>query len=80
MKQLLQSGTPKPGDIILQRINGGSRRYALSTSARVPQILCSTYDEALAEAGRCARAHRLDVWETDDQLTFSCVVECRHAR
>ena len=80
MMQLLQAGAPKPGDIILERIGDGSRRYALTTSGHVPQIMCATYEEAMAEAGRCARARRLDVWETDDHCTFSRIVECRPVR
>jgi hypothetical protein len=73
-------GIPKPGDIVLERVSDGSRRYALTTSRRVPQIMCATYEEAMAEASRCARARRLDVWETDDHRTFSRIVECRPVR
>ena len=73
-------GIPKPGDIVLERVSGRSLRYTLTTSGHVPQIMCPTYDAAMSEAGRCARAHHLDVWETDDHRTFSRIVECRPVR
>jgi hypothetical protein len=80
MIQFLQAAIPKPGDIILERIGDGSRRYALTTSGHVPQIMCATYEEAMAEAGRCARARRLDVWKTDDHRVFSRILGCRPVR
>jgi hypothetical protein len=79
MSQSVHAGLPKPGDIVLERIGDGSR-CALTTSGHVPQIMYPTYEEAVAEAGRCARDRRLDVWATGDHRTFSRIVECRPVR
>jgi hypothetical protein len=69
--------TPKPGDVILSRSHDASRRYTLSTSAETPQIACVTYEEAIARADRFAQSQHVDVWHTDDDYTFTRVIECR---
>jgi hypothetical protein len=73
------AGLPKTGDIVLKPVADGSRRYALGTTGHAAQIMCATYEEALAEAGRFARAQGLDVWQTHDDHTFSRILECRPA-
>ena len=80
MSQSVHAGLPKPGVIVFERIVDDSRRCALTTSGHVQQIMYPTYEEAVAEAARCARDRRLDVWATGDHRTFSPIVECRPVR
>lgn len=76
MIRSLHAGIPKPGDIVLKRVSDGSHQYALSASGDVAQIVCATYEAAIAEAGRFASAKGVDVWQTDDNQTFSRIVQC----
>jgi hypothetical protein len=80
MHELMQSAMPKPGDIIVIRVSDASSRYALTTSAHVPQIVCATYEAAMVAAVRCAHARRLDVWSANDHHSSSRIVECRSIR
>ena len=68
---------PTTGDIVLKAVADGSRQYAVGATDHAPQILCATYEEALAKAGRFARAQGLDVWLTNDGHTFLRILECR---
>ena len=72
--------TPERGDIVVGRVNDGSRLYALSTFGEAPQVVCATRGEAAAQADRFARTHHVDVWLTDDGRTFTRVFEARLAR
>ena len=72
--------TPKSGDVILGRTHDASRRYTLSTSGEAPQIACPTFEEAIARADRFARSQHVDVWKTDDDRTFTRIIECRVVR
>lgn len=70
--------TPQPGDVILRRTHGTSRRYTLSTLEEAPQIACKTYEEAIARAERFAQFQHVDVWQTDDDdRAFTRITECR---
>jgi hypothetical protein len=68
---------PKPGDIILRRMNGASTRYTLGTSGGAAQIACTTLQEAIAGADRFARSQHVDVWQTDDGRVFTRIIEWR---
>jgi hypothetical protein len=65
------------GDVVIRRTGIASRPYTLSTSQEAPQIVCRTYDEAIARASRFARPRLIDVWVTDDDRAFVRVIECR---
>lgn len=73
---LAQNG-PRADDVILNRTKDVSSRYTLSTSGERAQILCATRDEAIARAERFAQSHHVDVWQTDDDSSFTRIVECR---
>ena len=70
---------PKAGDVILRRSDRASRRCTLSTSGEAPQIMCATYDEAIAQADRFARTDHVDVWQTEDGRTFTRILDARLA-
>jgi hypothetical protein len=70
---------PHPGDVVVSRASDGSHRYVLSTFSEVPQVACATRDEAVAQAERFARTHRVNVWPTEDDRTFTRIIEARLA-
>jgi hypothetical protein len=69
--------TLKSGDVILRPTNDASDRFTLSTSGEAPQIACATYEEAIARAERFAQSQHVDVWRTDDDRTFTRIIDCR---
>jgi hypothetical protein len=71
--------TPKRGDIVVSRANDRSRRYALSTFGKPPQMMCATREEAATQADRFARTHHVDVWQTEDGRRFTRIFEARLA-
>lgn len=71
---------PRSGDVILRRTNDASRGYTLCTSEAAPQIVCATYEEAIARADRFARSEHVDIWQTDDDRVFERVIEYRDVR
>jgi hypothetical protein len=71
------AATPKRGDIIVSRANDGSGLHTLSTFGEAPQIACATREEAAAQADRFARTHYVEVWQTEDGLTFTRIFEAR---
>ena len=71
--------SPRAGDIIMSRMGDGSHRYALSTLDEALQVLCATREEAVAQAHRFARTHRVDVWQTEDGTAFTRMFETRPA-
>jgi hypothetical protein len=71
---------PASDDVVLSRATDGSLRYMLSSSGGTPQIICATYEDAIARADRFARAQHLDVWRTDNNRTFRRILECRPGR
>lgn len=71
--------TPRLGDVVVSCANK-SHRYALTTFGEAPQLICTTREEATAEADRFARAHHVDVWETADGRAFTKLFEARLTR
>jgi len=69
--------TPQCQDVILRRTHGASRRYTLSTAGEAPQIAYKTYEEAITQADRFAQLQHVDVWQTDDDRSFTRVIEYR---
>jgi hypothetical protein len=69
----------KPGDIVVGRVNDGSRRYTVGTPGGGPQIIYATHEEATARVDRFARTHHVDVWQTEDGRTFTRILEARLA-
>jgi hypothetical protein len=71
------SSKPMPGDVVLRRTTDASHRYTLSTSEKVPQVACKTYEDAIARADRFAQSQHVDVWQTEDDPVFTRIIECR---
>ena len=68
---------PRAGDIILRQPKDASRRYTLGTSGEHPQIACATREEAIERANRFAQSQYVDVWLTEDDRSFTRIIECR---
>jgi len=73
----LPGNGPKAGDIILRRTNDPSFRFTLATTGEAPQLTCTTFGEAIAQADAFAQCHNVDVWHTDDSRVFTRIVEGR---
>ena len=70
--------TPRLGDIVVSCATS-SDKYALTTFGKAPQLICTTREEATAEADRFARAYHVDVWETEDGRAFTKICDARLA-
>jgi hypothetical protein len=56
-------------------MNDSSHRYTLGTSAQHAQFACTTRDEAITRAFAFARRYHVDVWQTEDDMTFERIAE-----
>jgi hypothetical protein len=62
---------PKPGDIVIARIEGPGETHALGVLGNPSQVACRTYRDALAAARHYAMRARVDAWFADDQDRFT---------
>src|SRR5579864_9421505 len=69
---------PTAEDIVIRRLIDGV--FAVAPKAGPPQLLCSTFEDALARAGSVAAEQRVRLWLTEDDRTFVLLADERLLR
>ena len=64
------SHTPATDDVLITRADDSSGRYTLGTLQSPGQLLCATYQEAIARATKYVKTSRVRIWHTEDGQTF----------
>jgi len=70
---------PEAGDVLINRLRRPAATYALSVMPGPSQIVCGTYDEALARAMRFAKKKHVDVWVAEPGRLAAAVARHRIA-
>ena len=79
MTSTVQSGVPQQGDLVVRRAHASREVYAVASFGGPSQVTFHTRVDALASARSFAARDKLDVWYTDDGLTFHSIARHRMA-
>ena len=79
MTSTVQSGVPRQGDLVVCREHASGDDYAMASFGGPSPVTFHTRVDALASARSFAARDKLDVWYTDDGLTFHSIARHRMA-
>ena len=79
MTSTAQSGLPQQGDLVVRRERASGEVYAVASFGGPSQVTFHTRVDALASARSIAARDKLDVWYTDDGVTFHSIARHRLA-
>ena len=79
MTSTAQSGVPQQGDLVVRREHPSGEVYAVVSFGGPSQVTFHTRVDALASARSFAARDKLDVWYTDDGVTFHSIARHRLA-
>jgi hypothetical protein len=72
-----QIGTPRSGDIIVQKSHASAVHYVLSTFEGASQLLYEDHNEAIRHASAGARKDQVNAWFTEDGHSYRPIAQYR---